>query len=528
MANVFLDGQQNLSALQVPGLYIDIVPPQPFLTGVPTNIMGVVGAASWGPVNSPVFFSTPDGCAVMFGTPTSRATVGYKYDLASYVWAASQVGNAVAFCGVRVTDGTDVAATGSVQTNCLTLTSKYTGTLGNKIQFSIVTGTLPNSYMAIVAMPGRAPEQFNNITGSGNTLWLNIAAAINNGNASSGPSQIVTAAAGVGTTAPTLATPVTLTGGTDGATGVTDTALIGADTTPRTGMYALRRTGIDVFTLCDHSTSANWAVMASFALSESALCVTADASGVSLATTMASRVSTGTDSAWLKLLAGDWPYFYDSVNQLTRLVNPCAFYIGLAGDLSPEQSPINKPLTGVVATQKSAASQTYSDAELSQAELGGIDLIVGPPVTPGGFYYTFITGRTTSSNTAGNEDNWTRLTNFLARSLNSKAAGSIVGRLQSLRSDDQTRSDAKALVDGFLASLKDPAVGSYGNGIIEDFATQCDTGNNPVQLIVRGYLFLYAKVKYLNVVRYFVIKLAGGGNVTITSQSTPPSITQLG
>ena len=107
----FLDGQQNLAALSVPGVYVDIVPPQPFLSGVPTNIMGLVGVASWGPVNAPVTFSGPDSCAVIFGTAQVR-----KYDLATYVLAASQVGAAIGYSGVRVSDGADVAATNTVGT----------------------------------------------------------------------------------------------------------------------------------------------------------------------------------------------------------------------------------------------------------------------------------------------------------------------------------------------------------------------------------------------------------------------------
>ena len=55
----------------------------------------------------------------------------------------------------------------------------------------------------------------------------------------------------------------------------------------------------------------------------------------------------------------------------------------LAGNSSPERSPLNKQLRGVVSTQRSVAAQTYSDAELMVAETGGVDLIVAPPTTPG-------------------------------------------------------------------------------------------------------------------------------------------------
>lgn len=45
-------GQINTTALVVPDLYVQIVPPQTqYLNGVPTNILGIVGTASWGPTN---------------------------------------------------------------------------------------------------------------------------------------------------------------------------------------------------------------------------------------------------------------------------------------------------------------------------------------------------------------------------------------------------------------------------------------------------------------------------------------------
>lgn len=665
----FLDGQQNLSALQVPGVYVDIVPPQPLLTGAPTNLMGLVGVASWGPLNSPVPFSGPDSCSTLFGVPQVR-----KHDLPSFVWAASQVGSAIGYYGVRVSDGTDTAATATIQTNCITLTAKYTGTLGNKITFQIVNGSAKGSYMAVVSFPGRPPEQFNNIgvgigqiavtpgtgytsvptasvtaapaggvdavinptlkvvtavvaaggsgyvvgdkitlsngvvlevatltgdavatatidtagqitggavptnpvaqsstdgagtgatftltwgvgdpiivepgsgylvaptvtlTGGGGasgayavtlSIWRNLANAINLGSNQRAPSSFVLATPGAGTSAPTLATPVTLSGGSDGAAGVLDSDLVGVDTYPRKGMYALRRTGMDGFALCDHSTSSQWAAIDAFALSENCFHATSTISGDSISSAVATRKNAALDDFFTWLAVGDFPSFYDSQNGLVRQISPAAFMIGWAGNSSPEQSPLNKQLRGVVSTQRTQAGQTYSDAELAVAELGGVELIVGPPTTPGGDYFTFITGRNASSNTAANGIEWTRLTNYLARSFQSKAAGSIVGRLQSNRPDDRTRADAKALIDGFLASLKDPAVGSNGNGIIEDFATVCDLSNNPLILQARGFLFLYAAVKYLNVVRYFVIKLASGGTVDVTSQSTPPQIAQF-
>ena len=52
-------GAINTTALVVPDLYVQIVPPQTLLlNGVPTDILGIVGSASWGPVGQPVTIGT--------------------------------------------------------------------------------------------------------------------------------------------------------------------------------------------------------------------------------------------------------------------------------------------------------------------------------------------------------------------------------------------------------------------------------------------------------------------------------------
>ena len=751
---VFLDGQQNLAALTVPGVYGDIILPTPMLLGLPTNIEGLVGVASWGPLNALIPMSKPADAAVMIGPPIIR-----NYDISSYVSAASQVGGAIGFLGVRVSDGTDTAASVAVQsgaaaavgavgfsanpanTDTLTLNGtvvtfvtsgasgtqvniggnlpttlqnlitmlqasadaqlvkfryaivnftlnltattagvagnsltiaktstvitlsgatltggaaagspgislfgKYSGTLGNKIQLSIQQGSLANSYMAIVSFPGMIPEQFNNVpaatpalasaafsgnpanldtltiagtlttfvtaapiaaqvqigatlaatlanlmtfllasvdanlikvnyalsgttlqltantnqvvgaagnaltltksstvitvsgatfsggVGDGTTFWTNLANVINNGNAFHAPSQFVIATAGGGVAIPILSTPLTMTGGTDGATGVTDATLIGQDIVPRKGMYALRSANVDCFTLCDLSNISTYAAIAAFALSETCLAIQGSPSGDSIANCLATRINAGVDTPWFKLVLGDWPYWYDSFNQVSRLINPAAFGIGIYGNLSPQQSALNKPLQGISATQRTTLGQTYSDTELSIINTGGIDVILGPTSSPGGYYFSFATGRNCSSNTAANGDEYTRMTNFLIRTSQSKAAGSFIGQLQSIQPNDQTRAKAKSLFDGLSAQLASPEVGLgiNGQGMIDrPWLVQCDLGNNPPNLQALGYLFLYWQVRYLNVIRYFVVKFQGGGNVTVSTQNTPPSPTQF-
>src|SRR3954447_8495821 len=98
-------GNLNTTALVVPDLYVQIVPPQNLvLNGVPTNVVGVVGTASWGAVGQPVVVATMADCAQTFGPIVAR-----RHDMGTQVATAVQQGAADFRC-VRVTDGTDTAA----------------------------------------------------------------------------------------------------------------------------------------------------------------------------------------------------------------------------------------------------------------------------------------------------------------------------------------------------------------------------------------------------------------------------------
>src|SRR5580700_677794 len=102
-------GAINNTALIVPDLYVEIVPPQNLiLNGVPTNVLGVVGTSTWGPVGTPVIMGSMLDYYLNFGPIVAR-----KYDIGTPVAIAVQQG-AQAFRGVRVTDGTDTFASANV------------------------------------------------------------------------------------------------------------------------------------------------------------------------------------------------------------------------------------------------------------------------------------------------------------------------------------------------------------------------------------------------------------------------------
>jgi hypothetical protein len=479
--------------------------------------------------------ATPATSTVTFtGNPANSDTLTIAGTAITFVTAAPtgnqvQIGatqsitiaNLITFLSASV-DVNLIKVNQSVQGSVVTLTAninQVVGAAGNAL-------TLAKSSTVLV-VSGAA---FTGGVGTGNTFWVNLASAINIGTPYHGPSAYVVASAGSGVAIPTLSLPLLLSGGTDGAAGVTDATLMGQDIVPRKGMYALRNSNCDGFTLCDMSTIANYAAVVSFGLSETMLPVFASPSGDTIQNALNTRINAGVDSPWFWFILGDYPSWYDSYNGVTRLINSSAVGLGIIGNLSPQQSPLNKPLQGISSTQRATLGQTYSDTELSLINTGGIDTILSPNSSPGGYYFSFATGRNASSNTAANGIEYTRMTNFLIRTSQSKAAGSFVGQLQSIQPNDQTRANAKSLFDGLSAQLASSEVGLgiNGQGMIDrPWSVQCDLNNNPPNLQALGYLFLYWQVRYLNVIRYFVVKFQGVGNVTVSVQSSQPTPQQF-
>jgi phage tail sheath protein FI len=496
-------GQLNVTALQVPDLYVQIVPPQTQnLNGVPTNILGQVGTATWGPVNAPTTVGNLSQYAAIFGAVQNR-----KYDMGTPVAIACQLG-ANNFKCVRVTDGTDTAATANILTGCLTVTSKYSGSFGNGIKVILSPGSQTGTFKAVIAAPGLVPESFDNLgLGlTGNALWVAIAAAINNGASSiRGASQIVVATAGVGAAAVASAT-YSLAGGTDGATTITGAVLVGTDVTPRTGMYALRNTQTSIAILADCDDSTTWASQVAYGLGEGTYMLLVGPSGDSISTEITTKATAGLDSYAAKLLFGDWAYWLDSTNGLLRVVSPQGFEGGMLASLSPEQSSLNKQMSNVVGTQKSYTNTTYSDADLQQLVGAGIDLITNP--VPGGSYFGARVGHNSSSNPVVNGDNYTRMTNYIVSTLNA-GMGIFVGKTIT----PTLQAEGKATLGSFLDNLEDA-------GMIDSSSVVINASDNSPSRIAAGFLTIAVQVKYLAILEKLICNVEGGTSVQIIKSST--------
>ena len=518
---IYQQGNINTAALIVPDLYVQIVPPQNLvLNGVPTNLIGVVGTASWGPVNQPVIVGSMSDFANAFGPVIAR-----KYDMATNVATAVQQG-ASAFRCVRVTDNTDTAASYAFGftsgSYAALLSARYTGSLGNAITVALSPGSTQNTWTLTIAIPGSLPEVFANIPGGTPAVfWQALVTAVNHGTGPLRPnSQLAVATIGTLTsTTPMTVSPQPLLGGTDGAVNVTAATLVGEDTLPRTGMYSLRGQGCSIGILSDTDDPTQWVTQADFGASEGVYMILTGPAGdtITNATTVIQQVGLNTPSA--KLMFGDWVFWQDQTNKLIRIVSPLGFVAGRLSNLSPEQSSLNKPLYSIIGTQKSGVpgsgqSTTYSDAELSALFQAGIDVIANPQ--PGGAYWGVRCGHNTSSNPAVYGDNYSRLTNFIAATL-AAGMGPFVGQVINTQLFQQIRSTQLS----FLQTLLNEGIlGVSGSGQLP-FSVICDATNNPLSQTSLGYVQSDSQVQYQGINEKFIVNVEGGQTVVVQQQILP-------
>jgi uncharacterized protein len=511
-------GSINTTALVVPDLYVQIVPPQNLLlNGVPTDIVGVVGSASWGPVGQPVIVATMSDYASAFGPLVAR-----KYDMGTQVATAVQQG-AQNFRCVRATDGTDTFAAMTLTGTAFRFTALYSGSLGNALMVILGTGSQAGTWRLTVMLPGLLPEIYDNIGGSGATFWQNMANAVNQGQGPQrGPSGLVTANANSTAMTPAAGTYLFSSGtpGADGASGVTAASLVGVDIVPRKGMYALRGQGCSIGLLADSDDPTQWTTQAQFGLSEGVYMILTGPAGDNIENAVATKQNAGLDTYACKLMFGDWVWWNDPVNATLRVVSPQGFVAGRLANLSPEQSSLNKPLYSVVGTQLSGATAsgtntTYAAADLAVLFQGGLDVVANPQ--PGGSFWGVRGGFNSSSNPAINGDNYTRLTNYIAASLAS-GMGQYVGQVVNASLFQQIRATQLSFLQNMLSQ---GLLGSTDGSL--PFSVICDTSNNPPSRTGLGYVQSDAQILYQAINQFFIVNIEGGQTVQVQSQVLPNS-----
>ena len=353
-------------------------------------------------------------------------------------------------------------------------------------------------------------------------VWAGLVAAVNTGTGPlRGPSQLVVASLGTATgTAPTALPQQILIGGTDGAATITAATLVGSDALPRTGMYALRGQGCAIGVLADTDDPTSWEGQAAFGESEGCYMMLTGPMGDTIPNAVAAKQTAGLASYAAKLLFGDWIYWSDPVGGTVRLVSPQGFAAGRLANLSPEQSSLNKPLHGVLGSQRSggpsAQSSGYSGAELAALLGAGLDVVAKPQ--PAGAFWGVRGGHNASLNAGSSGDNYTRLTHYIAATL-AAGMGQYVGQV--INSDLFRRIQATQM--SFLQGLLQQGVLGSVDGTLP-FTVVCDASNNPAVRTALGYVQSDAQVRYQAINEKFIVNVEGGTTVTVARQVLPGAL----
>jgi uncharacterized protein len=542
---------QSPSNLSVPGVYVDVQPPQQSISpNVATALNGFVGGANWGPVNQPVETSDASSILATWGNDTA-STHSLVLELLN---ALTEDGSAVS---VRQTDGSDAAATitmpDTASGTVLVLTAKYTGSLPNgnaalgitaaQCRIDLISGTPSVSpvYRITIFFPGQPPEVFNNILGytpgqptgpyNSATFKANALAAINGTAQNSVGSQFWVATAGSSTVSPLTATLESASGGADGTASLSITELVGQDSSAgaRTGMYALRGTGFFHFAIAAMGIAsgdlASVATVSAFVQSEgAALGFCTVPKGTSDSAAYGLRLSNAIVDDNM-VIVKDFILIVDPVQQTQRYVSPLGKAMGIIGLLSPEISPIDQPYntTGnsaayVIGTEQSAIGPR-SNSELAALIANGLIAITNQMALDNGAFGIFddvcSSGDPNSNDGSGTYIPVQRMNTYLAQAI-VQLLGQFVGKNQSVSPRDPLRAAIRATINNFLSQLAP----NGGVQRIDTFNVTCDLTNNSPTSIAQGFCYVQVLVRFLGVARIIYVELQGGTNViTTTSQS---------
>lgn len=646
MVQIITSGNINIAALQADDAYIQVVAPPNFVTGVPTDVIGLVGTASYGPVGVPIHMGSGNDAVQNFG-PMSAVSVTDTHDLATDLFMAFGQSSSQATLegwATRITDGTDtpsattiaVAATATPATATLTgtltfadglqliatstaiagspvtvtyttragdtlttmaaglvalinstpaltavgvfasnvaglitifwpstvspnivwtrnvtgagtevitigtttpsvggvtVTSLFTGTLGNQSTMTIAAGTATGSWTVTLSPPTGLSEIFFGLPTVGFAQALTN--AINLGQSPQrGPSNSFRATIALPAVGAPTAGVANFTGGTDGRSGVTTAMMIGnVSLSPPTGVFSLGNLNppVGIVWLCGVTDSAAPASLLTFNQTFGATSLCPLATGLTVAGAISAANATGVADPSIGFIK-DWVYFYDTINGIQRLIAPSPVIGGMWATRGPQESPGNKPVSLVLGTERNnpqTGNQPYALSDIGQMEQAGILLITNP--IPRGQIFGCRHGQSSSLVGSTKPLEYWRMTMYLARSA-STFIGSYVDELQSQRPNDPLRAAFKLQSNQFLKLLR-------GLGQIDNFLVTCafssspsaqpGLGMNTPASIAQHYMFALWQVTYLSSVRFFILSLQGGTTVVeVAGQLTQQQATQ--
>lgn len=440
--------------------------------------------------------------------------------------------------GITLSPLTATAFTGGVAAGVVaTITSKYTGSYPN---YSAAAGTggsmvpvLQSGTMLVspvlrvtLNFPNGASEVFSNIVAyasvggaySAATFKTNLLAAIN-GNGTTLPGSVRwTVSSGASTVAPFVGYQLNASGGTDGASNITTSTLMGVDgNTGRTGIYALRGQVSGAQLVVAQLTDLTVAqTLVAFAQSENCVAWVASPSGTATPTQVTNKSTNNASNANL-FYATDWDYRYDTVSGALRLVSPIGKAAGAIAMLPAWQYPGNHPVNGGVLniTSTERTSTPISVAEAGLRESNGILYLTNNPLLffQGG--YGLAHGMASDGQTLISDVRMLKSIAYSLQVIYGKYVGSMLGIVKGnlvVIGPNGVQSSPQDAVDQYFQTLltPQPQIAAYSNIM--------DASNNSPTTVAQGQLIGNVRVTTLSAARFVIAALQVGVTVQIQAQ----------
>ena len=138
----------------------------------------------------------------------------------------------------------------------------------------------------------------------------------------------------------------------------------------------------------------------------------------------------------------------------------------------------------------------------------GIDVIAFP--SSGGNYWSVAGGVNTSSNPDTNGDNYARVMDYLASTVDSGMGSEIGGVINA-----DTFRNVTTRLDTFLGNCVSAGILSNDEDGNPPYVVLCDKSNNPQSRTSLGYLQVDVQVRFQSITRYLTINVEGGQTVVL-------------
>lgn len=483
-------------------------------TNSPTNVMGRVGTADWGPVGIAQASGGGTASSKLWG-PGAASRLGDPHDLVSAAnvsfAVAAGLGRSIVDWQVRATDGTETKGTKAMKDitsvtplTGLTLTAKYHGSASQFISYSVTPGTNPSSFtVTFTGWSGTDQETYSNIPATG--FWVALQNAINNGQFQNGGSKFVVASGANGSALAPAQTTAFLSAGTSGR-GVDSSDLIG-DPTAKTGLYALR--GLNPLCAMFHIVGLTdvtvWPTILAFEKANGMQTVLTVPIGTDPAGAVSIKQTAAIDDQNV-VIAKDWYRVQDFVNNQQVFIDPAAGYLGAAASIDPSESPGNKPIAGILGTDYTGI---YSPDDLALMQANGIVTVTNP--IPGFNTWGIRHGQNTSSNPSVKMFAHARMINWVKQSCY-QLMGPFVEAKQGTSANDPTRAAIENTLNHF---------GSTNSNQFDSFSSQCDLNNNSISSIQNGTCYFNVFAGLLGIIVELIGTVQAGVGVTKIEVVTP-------